>query len=98
MIKENKPNLSQDEIWREPVNLALFRKPQGKVHVIAERCKECNYCTNYCPNEVLERSTNTNSHGYHYVQVKAGKESSCVNCGMCQTICPDFAIFVTEVQ
>lgn len=98
MIKESKINHDQGNIWRTPVNYERFPKPKGKIHIFPERCKECNYCTNYCPNEVLERSTSVNVYGYHPVRVKKGKEDSCVACGMCQTICPDFAIFVTEVR
>lgn len=98
MIKEPKIQQNQVEIWRSPVNLSNYHTSKGVLHIIPERCKECNYCTNYCPKEVLERSPETNSHGYHPVRVRPGKEDSCVACGMCQTICPDFAIFVTEVQ
>lgn len=98
MLKEPKISETQREIWREPVNYDRFVKPRGEVHIIAERCKECNYCTNYCPEEVLERSPDLNGHGYHPVRVKEGKENACVACGMCQAICPDFAIFVREVQ
>jgi len=85
-------------MWREPVNYEKFPIPRGEVHIFSERCKECNYCTNYCPNEVLERSPSVNTHGYHPVRVKEDKRDSCVACGMCQAICPDFAIYVTEVQ
>lgn len=98
MIKPVLVTEEQSEIWRTPINLSKYRKPLGQVHVIPERCKECNYCISYCPSEVLERAPGRNTHGYHPVQVKVGKEESCVACGMCQTICPDFAIFVTEVS
>jgi 2-oxoglutarate ferredoxin oxidoreductase subunit delta len=98
MLKEPKISDDQREIWREPINYEKFFKPRGEVHIIPERCKECNYCTNYCPKDVLERSPTVNSHGYHPVRVRPGKEDSCVACGMCQTICPDFAIFIREVQ
>jgi NAD-dependent dihydropyrimidine dehydrogenase PreA subunit len=30
--------------------------------------------------------------------VKAGKEDSCVGCGMCTDVCPEFAIFTVEVK
>jgi len=98
MIKQPIYSVNQLEIWRKPLNLQNFKRPHGEVHIIEERCKECNYCINYCPKEVLGRSEKTNSHGYHPVMVNKGKEDACVACGMCQTICPDFAIFITEVR
>ena len=51
----------------------------------------------YCPEEVLEESSEINSRGYHYPSVQAGKEEGCVDCGMCTEICPDLAIFSEEI-
>ncbi|MCL4336271.1 MAG: 4Fe-4S binding protein [Candidatus Thermoplasmatota archaeon] len=83
---------------RDPVNLWKFRIPSGRVHVIPERCKECEYCWNYCPQKILEKSDSTNRHGYHPPRVKEGMTEKCVACGMCESICPEFAIFVEEVR
>jgi len=30
--------------------------------------------------------------------VAEGKEDSCVNCGFCRLICPEFAIYTEEIQ
>lgn len=79
------------------MNLNLFQAPRGKVYVIAERCKECNYCWTFCPQEVLEISGEPNANGYRHPRVKQGKEQDCVNCGMCTWICPEFAIYTVEV-
>jgi len=92
------PSLLAKQIVREPINKSSFPKPTGQVFIIPERCKECTYCWEYCPEEVLEISQALNSHGYHHPQVKAGKESACVNCGMCEWICPEFAIYTVEVR
>ena len=70
--------------------------PQGVVHVIAERCKECNFCINYCPAEVLAYSDDINSRGYHYPVVVDGKATACVLCKFCDLICPELAIHTTE--
>ncbi|MHA2089454.1 MAG: 4Fe-4S dicluster domain-containing protein [Candidatus Kariarchaeaceae archaeon] len=83
---------------RQPVNLATSIKPRGQVHVIPERCKECEYCWEFCPEDILARSSELNSHGYHYPMIADGKENSCVNCNFCTEICPDFAIFTTELE
>jgi len=84
-------------IIREPVNLDWFKRPLGRVYIIPERCKECNYCWTFCPQEVLERSDKFNSNGYRYPKVREGREKTCVNCGMCTWICPEFAIYTVEV-
>ena len=40
----------------------------------------------------------TNAKGYHYPAVASGKQESCVACGFCALICPEFAIFAVEVE
>jgi 2-oxoglutarate ferredoxin oxidoreductase subunit delta len=85
-------------LTREPLNKDKFQRPLGRVFIIPERCKECDYCLTFCPQEVLEVSSGINSLGYHHPRVKEGKENDCVNCGMCEKICPEFAIFVEEVK
>ena len=97
MIKEIKLGEAQAELVRVPVNISKFTAPRGSVHVIEERCKECGYCWTYCPKDVLEKSDSMNSNGYHPTQVKDGKEDSCVACRMCESVCPDFAIFIEEM-
>gem|GEM_PF-96263 len=82
---------------RKPMDLPLAKVPEGRVHVISERCKECNFCINYCPTEVLEYSKDINAKGYHFPIVANGKESSCVHCKFCDLICPELAIYTTEV-
>ena len=81
---------------RIPMDLASAQVPVGRVHVISERCKQCNFCINYCPTKVLEYSDDINAKGYHYPVVAAGKESSCVHCKFCDLICPELAIFTTD--
>jgi len=79
------------------MDLPLAKVPEGRVHVISERCKECNFCIHYCPTEVLEYSKDINAKGYHFPIVAKGKESSCVHCKFCDLICPELAIYTTEV-
>ena len=83
---------------RQPIDLASAQVPVGRVHVIAERCKQCNFCINYCPTDVLEYSDDINAKGYHYPVVVKGKEMSCVHCKFCDLICPELAIFTTELE
>jgi 2-oxoglutarate ferredoxin oxidoreductase subunit delta len=83
---------------RTPINAEKFRRPLGQVYIIPSRCKECNYCWTFCPEQVLELSDEMNANGYRHPRVKQDKENDCVNCGMCTWICPDFAIFTVEVK
>ena len=71
--------------------------PRGQVHIIPERCKGCNICIQFCPQQVLQESGGANVKGYHYPEIVPGKEESCVHCEFCTMICPEFAIFTTEV-
>ena len=89
-------NNTTEKIERKPMDLHLAQVPEGRVHVIVERCKECNFCITYCPTKVLEYSEDTNARGYHFPKVAAGKESSCVLCRFCDMICPELAIFTTD--
>jgi len=82
------------ELKRRP--LEKKPKPTGQVYIVVDRCKECEYCWQYCPEDVLVISENINSKGYHYPMIAEGKDNSCVLCNMCQNICPEFAIFTKD--
>jgi len=84
-------------VRRQPMDLSLAQVPVGRVHVIAERCKECGFCIDYCPTDVLIYSDDINAKGYHYPIVAAGQESACVHCRFCDLLCPELAIYTTEV-
>ena len=83
---------------RQPMDLPQAQVPQGRVHVIAERCKQCDFCIKYCPTDVLIYSEETNAKGYHYPMVAIGKESACVHCRFCDLLCPELAIYTTDVS
>jgi 2-oxoglutarate ferredoxin oxidoreductase subunit delta len=85
-----------EKITRQPMDLDLAQVPVGRVHVIKERCKECDFCITYCPTDVLVYSEDANFKGYHYPKVAEGKESSCVLCRFCDLVCPELAIFTTN--
>jgi len=44
---------------------------------------------------VLEISNEFNVMGYHPPRVK---DEACVNCGLCEMLCPEFAIYVEEEE
>jgi 2-oxoglutarate ferredoxin oxidoreductase subunit delta len=70
--------------------------PHGEVVIIADRCKGCGFCVEYCPKDVLIMSEGFNRKGYHPPEVV--KSGECVNCNLCEMICPDFAIYCETAE
>jgi len=70
-----------------------LKSKKGKIHINKDRCKGCGFCVEYCPKDVLEMSDEFNIKGYHPPYIK--NEDECLYCQLCETICPEFAIFVT---
>jgi 2-oxoglutarate ferredoxin oxidoreductase subunit delta len=64
---------------------------RGEVVIMKDRCKGCGFCVTYCPMDVLEVSRDFNVKGYHFPVVK--NPGNCINCGLCEMLCPDFAIW-----
>ncbi len=82
---------------RRPLDSTRVLQPRGQVYVIPGRCKGCKFCIEFCPQDVLVESPQMNAKGYHYPVVAAGKDDACVNCGFCEMVCPEFAIYTREV-
>ncbi len=80
--------------WRVPLDLNEVKVPQGEPKIIIQRCKGCSFCIEYCPRDVLKMSTDFNRKGYHYPVI--AEKGACVNCNLCEMICPEFAIFCIE--
>jgi 2-oxoglutarate ferredoxin oxidoreductase subunit delta len=70
-----------------------LKPKKGIIHIEKDRCKGCAFCVEYCPHDVLEMSDEFNVKGYHPPYVK--DEDKCIYCQLCESICPEFAIFVT---
>jgi len=92
------------KLWRTPLDVDKLKIPRGELHIIKERCKGCGFCVQYCPKGVLKLSDEFvlklsdefNSKGYHPPEVV--KPDECVNCDLCEMLCPDFAIFCVRVE
>ncbi len=82
--------------WRKPLDLDQVKIPRGEVRIIKDRCKGCGFCVEYCPKDVLVMSKEFNRKGYHPPEVV--KQGECVNCNLCEMICPDFAIFSVAIE
>jgi len=78
--------------WRRPLDEGQVQVEHGVVHIIAERCKGCGFCVEFCPLDVLETSDTYNAKGYH--PPRLAHPERCVRCGLCEMICPEFAVYV----
>jgi 2-oxoglutarate ferredoxin oxidoreductase subunit delta len=72
--------------------LATNLKKQPQIHFVAERCKGCSFCIEFCPQKILVKSKETNAKGYPLVSVTDIEK--CSACGLCSRVCPEFAIYV----
>lgn len=63
-----------------------------KVVIERERCKACELCVGFCPQECLKLGEEMNSAGYFAVAFV--KSESCKGCGICAEMCPDMALEV----
>ena len=82
--------------WRTPLDAGPGAASRAaRCGSTRERCKGCGICIEFCPKQVLERSSEFNAKGYYPPEVKAG--AWCVNCHFCEVLCPDFAIHSTEI-
>ena len=82
--------------WRKTLDQDRVKPSRGRVEVLKDRCKQCRFCIEFCPKQVLEESTEFNRKGYH--PVYAASPNECVNCGLCELICPEFAISVVLLE
>jgi 2-oxoglutarate ferredoxin oxidoreductase subunit delta len=64
---------------------------KGSVQIVAERCKACGFCVEFCPSHVLALSSAFNAKGYHTPYMDHPEK--CSGCDLCGMYCPDFAIF-----
>ena len=82
--------------WEKPFGKPKPKAVDGEIHIIDDRCKGCSFCIEFCPNGVLKLSTGFNKKGYHppiVVQIY-----KCAFDGLCQSVCPDSAIFITRKE
>lgn len=66
------------------------RLPRGRVTVFPNWCKGCDLCVDFCPVDVLEQGEDG--------RVIVAHPERCTGCQWCELHCPDFAIFVSDVD
>lgn len=74
-----------------PQAVTKQKRLNGSVVIIAERCKGCGFCVEFCPQECLELSSQYNAKGYHPPMLN--DRELCSGCDICGMMCPDFAIY-----
>jgi 2-oxoglutarate ferredoxin oxidoreductase subunit delta len=72
----------------------VTERARARIFLLAERCKGCAFCVEFCPKHVLVMSDRFNAKGYHIPLVVA--EADCTDCKLCQLLCPEFAIYVVK--
>ncbi len=82
--------------WRKPLGQDQPKPGRYQIRVLKERCKGCRFCIEFCPRQVLHESAQFNRKGYHLVY--ADGDNDCLDCGLCELICPEFAISVVPLE
>jgi 2-oxoglutarate ferredoxin oxidoreductase subunit delta len=71
-------------------------KPKGYITIKEDRCKGCNLCVVYCPENILYLDHTINVKGYHPVAVT--DMELCTGCGVCVMVCPDLVLEAFKKQ
>ena len=84
------------KFWRVPFDKEDKTAALGELRIIKDRCKGCGFCVEFCPSGCLVLSDEFNKKGYHPPVLIPDK--TCHMCGLCQALCPEFAIFCVLPQ
>ena len=71
-------------------------KVKGAIVIDVERCKGCELCMVFCPQNIIKMSKKVNNKGYHYSYVEIPED--CTGCANCGVICPDGVITVYKTK
>ncbi len=69
---------------------------KAKVTFREERCKGCELCKNFCPQEIIEMAGHINTMGFHPATVI--DIGLCTGCAICARMCPDLVIEVEKEE
>lgn len=65
-----------------------------KITINPDYCKGCLVCVEYCSKDVLKASGDINVKGY--ILPEPIEPDNCIECGLCEIVCPDLAIAVEK--
>ena len=82
--------------WRKTLDREKVKPARYEVHINRELCKGCRFCVEFCPRHVLHESAEMNKKGYRVVSAR--QANACLDCGLCELVCPEFAITVKPVE
>lgn len=68
----------------------------NKLWIDERYCKGCLICVDVCPTKSIKPSKEINDWGY--ILPIEHDMNSCKACGLCELMCPDFAIAIEEVN
>jgi 2-oxoglutarate ferredoxin oxidoreductase subunit delta len=74
----------------KPQSKSRRRLPRGRVTIFPNWCKGCELCVTFCPTQVLAQGPDA--------RVIVAHPEKCTACRWCELHCPDFAIFVTDIE
>jgi 2-oxoglutarate ferredoxin oxidoreductase subunit delta len=66
------------------------KRKKGNPVIFPNWCKGCALCVEFCPKKVLRQMESG--------RVEVAHPDRCIACHWCELHCPDFAIFVNEVE
>lgn len=58
-------------------------------------CKGCRLCVGACPVQAIEPLDEINKKGYKVISIN---QETCIGCGQCYTICPDYVFTISTVD
>lgn len=64
-------------------------KPAPEIHICEKFCKGCDICIDACPKNCLALEKG---------KVIVIDAAACTGCGLCELRCPDFAIWIGEIE
>jgi 2-oxoglutarate ferredoxin oxidoreductase subunit delta len=78
------------KLWRKPFDQEEKATKHGRVLIDTDRCKGCDFCVEFCPRGALVMSKELGPKGYYLAEV--ADDTLCLNCGLCEILCPEFGI------
>ena len=63
-------------------------RPRGHIRLFEMWCKGCGICVAFCPEHVFELGEDG--------RAEVVNPEACTNCEICDRLCPDFAITLTD--